>query len=831
MQRTTTLRPLGLITQPNKHGQYPNGAMSVAANVVMRSPGVVEPAKAGTSIANAGYSDPWSWKRLWKYSDSIFLAYGDSSGASPSFAWSAAGGAFTLPTLWDLALTGGGAHGKSAVRVRDRMLIAAPSAGVIIADSTSATTTRMAGLPPMQQVTIAIVEVAGAFLAAVSHCNYRVVVTRKQSDGYLIQSPPSYAVELRNLEAALTAYGTLTFQWADDGGAAWPFQAGDVIEVYRTVQQLNAVDPGETYRLATTHTLTSAEVTARSASVSDTTLDDDLGAELYTNPGQQGATQANYPPATASDLATFKGYTFAITPTTARKFQIKPKANADITVSGGDAVNGIGRRRPTADTTNTNATLTNVSSTAGVVAGQRITGTGIPANTLVVSKTATTIVMSAAATATNAGITVTITDVIEVGGDLHPIGYGGDLIDSIRDNASASYGWNVTTDGVVRFFDGGEALGYFAPNGAETIVFQRPYFVAEGQTGDATFRATNGANYIPALPELSATAKTAEPDTRNNRLTFSKLDQPEAWPLVSELLVGNGTLHRIVATSDVLYVFASDGTWRVTGGGPFASDWDVRQIDSALTIVNPLAADAMGGSVWAYTSRGLVAITYDSVEEISAGIIGDVLPGIGATTTSNASTFLTCDPVNHEARLTLVTGSGVTHASTAYIFNTVSKAFTTQTGSGQDSATAAVLAELFLPTYGVIWSTSHDAASGQVWRPSDATYRTDAEVRFQPITGDGSPFTLKQWGEYEFLFRSVGGALTIDATVNGSVSSSGIASTTQNSEVRFVSAPGLDDAMAPSIALGFTPETAASSGWQWIGMSARYSMLSPQVQR
>jgi|LakMenEpi03Aug12_release.lakeMendotaPanAssembly.Ray.scaffolds.fasta_scaffold01412_17 hypothetical protein len=60
----------------------------------------------------------------------------------------------------------------------------------------------------------------------------------------------------------------------------------------------------------------------------------------------------------------------------------------------------------TATTTNASATLTAVSSTANIVIGQFITGTGIPYNTIVVSKTSNTIVLSQVCTA---GATITAT--------------------------------------------------------------------------------------------------------------------------------------------------------------------------------------------------------------------------------------------------------------------------------------------------------------------------------------------------------------------------------------------------------------------------------------
>ena len=60
----------------------------------------------------------------------------------------------------------------------------------------------------------------------------------------------------------------------------------------------------------------------------------------------------------------------------------------------------------TATTTNLSATLTAVSSTANIVVGQFITGTGIPYNSIVVSKTSNTIVLSKVCTA---GATITAT--------------------------------------------------------------------------------------------------------------------------------------------------------------------------------------------------------------------------------------------------------------------------------------------------------------------------------------------------------------------------------------------------------------------------------------
>src|SRR4051812_4048840 len=67
-------------------------------------------------------------------------------------------------------------------------------------------------------------------------------------------------------------------------------------------------------------------------------------------------------------------------------------------------------RTPTADTSNTTFTLLNVSSLTGLAVGMGLSGTGIPASTVIASiDSATQITMSKAATATNSTVTVTAT--------------------------------------------------------------------------------------------------------------------------------------------------------------------------------------------------------------------------------------------------------------------------------------------------------------------------------------------------------------------------------------------------------------------------------------
>lgn len=69
----------------------------------------------------------------------------------------------------------------------------------------------------------------------------------------------------------------------------------------------------------------------------------------------------------------------------------------------------------TGDVANGSTVITNVASTTNVVSGMAISGTGIPANAKVVSKTSTTITISQLATASNTTVALTITRVLPKG--------------------------------------------------------------------------------------------------------------------------------------------------------------------------------------------------------------------------------------------------------------------------------------------------------------------------------------------------------------------------------------------------------------------------------
>jgi hypothetical protein len=97
----------------------------------------------------------------------------------------------------------------------------------------------------------------------------------------------------------------------------------DFYQVYRTSASAGAdVDPGDDCGLVYEGNPTAAEIIAGTITVLDETTDDFRGADLYTNPRQEGILQANEPPPWAKDITIFKNIMFYANTKTLQKKQL-----------------------------------------------------------------------------------------------------------------------------------------------------------------------------------------------------------------------------------------------------------------------------------------------------------------------------------------------------------------------------------------------------------------------------------------------------------------------------------------------------------------------------
>jgi hypothetical protein len=811
MMRETVVAPLGLVTRPNEVGQYPAGALKSAINVCMRSPGIVEPLPARLQYAaNGGGANVVH--RIFPLTSSLLVQTASSGLFTVT---DASRNTVALPSGWSLS---------SASRFssqRGLSILTTTGDPIVV---TGPTTSRPVGLPVPTVINVSSFATSSAAQAIADgrNVNYRAIVTRSAGAGKL-SSAPTNILNVRNTSGAVAT---------PDVRVRWPsvasYAVGDVVEFYRTPSQANGTDPGTRFLLCGTVTLAAGDIAARQATLTDNCADADLGMALYSNPGQpRENAKHNRTPGQCTDVAAYNGYTFYAAPYSHVRGVFKVRGRVGNTgATATSRTHGIGTREQQGDFTNGSPTVLNLTITEGLVAGQVLEPNArIPAGTTILSVVGTTMTMSQNATATAGASVFQAYDTITIQGVTYTFASLEGLATAFYD---ADYPLMMRINEYVKqtLDASGVPVSNVSGVNAVTILFEDLFYTSFG-VGGFSYAATNGQNYSPVISASYAYPFNSVP----GRLMSSKFEQPEHVPGENETLVGSGNVHRIIATKDALFAFTSAGLFRVTGSGfPFTT----RLIDETLRLATSSCVGAMLDKLWAYTNRGLVVIGPMGVErEVSQAVVGDLIPGssiVDATVEADQlNTFLTCDERNREVRL-CIRSSGT---STIYLYNALTDRFSTIVDTGAGSEVAAECVAPFLGS-ALVWSPTVAGATTPLYRyATDGTTRTDETIRFQPIYGTKEPFTLKQWSDFEFLFRNVGlSTFTINATVNGATAYSGVAGTARQDGTRaYVTGMTLADAMAPSASFGFDSATDGGSGWQLVGMSARWVPLSQQVQK
>jgi hypothetical protein len=810
--------PLGLITQPNKLGQYPAGALSQALGVVMRSPGLLTKAPLLSSFnANPFITTSPCTPHLLLGVDTTGFWHVSRRNADSH--WELTN--FNLATKFGNDLSAAGlpyqpitfaTDGRlNFTRSRDRYLFNS-NQGILIVDTTSAGTNaaalpRMAGLPAptMNSVTPTAAGNPGA-VAANSWTSVVCIVHRTMSDGYEVLSAPSAPVGNGNnfiFDLIYSVYWSSQHQ----------FIAGDVLEFYRTRSQPGTSETGSVYFYSTSYTLLPADIAAGIVSnIRDQTPDAKLGRELYTNPGQTGALSAKLPPGLSTCMATFKGYTFYgnRTDTPLLTLSIPYGMSQSIpSTAPTSRKNAIGVRPFTATFTNTSNVLTAISAAdiVGLAIGQRVIDVAIATGSGVISAVgASTVTLSQNANTTVTKATTSTDMVIIDGLELSTGAWDTAFLQSFRTNAPSVY---VAAPSSSPPYVPVLPIADYAP-----FTFALTKFRVG--SGSFTIKASNPQNYLPVLPATTATALTVPANLVPNGIAWSEQQQPEAVPPVNTAFVGSGTIYGMWPTRDALWIFASDGLWRLSGTGGAAGrgfDWRIDPVDSTLSLAAPHAACVLRDTVYAYTNRGLVAISNAGVDDtLSTGKINDLLPGppFAAVTTIQIAANETED----EIWLGIGMGTG---SMLYYVYNTLTRVWTNTRG-GLGNLTDVIQA------YSRANQAMASIDTGASYLQSASQFE-GCTVDYQPITTK-DPFAMKQWLDATIVAASADAGKAVTPRFNG-VAFNVRNLTSQNQDARTSwNVPRLAPAIANSLAPGFSNNL--SSGLSIYGFSLRSVMLTSQ---
>ena len=838
----TVLRPIGLLTQPSLFGQYPDGALAVARNVVMRNPGELVQApdvQASQSVAS-------STDRLYKV---IPLdgghVYAITSTVGGTWSVWENGNAATFPVTTNTTFSNTGRI--TWARVAERLLLNS-NWGYLVGDFMQPTSAaeralRRAGMIQPQISGFTTTTTDAAAIPNNTLVGYQVVLKRLFADGYQIVGVPSPIIKHLNTSGS-TVNCQLIVLWSV--GSA--MLAGDIVEIYRSDGRTSTSwndTPIEAYKRVLSYSLSSADIASNFVQLTDRQpflpgTQVTPGEALYTNQGEEGEVYANRLPPNAKCTAAFKNFAFYAYTSERPLYQfscaggIGTQANA--VAAGLTAAYfkrfGLGQRTGAGTIAIGLPTITGVSAAdmVGIVPGQRWAGSaGVFAGvTTVVSAVGTTITMSSNALSNSAAFA--INDVIEVNGTLIAFQDLAQLYQSLTSGAI----YEITSSPIpstqsVAFSQGVEFT-------IESIGF------GLGPGAGFTLRATNAQNYsspLGAIPEIGLTARTILPITKKNRIQWSKENQPEHCPSVSEDLGVVGEIYALNPTRDALFIWASDGLYRLSGdaGAGGLGNWRIDYINSTLILCAPQASTVLDEQLYGYCNVGAVIVDSEGkAVNLTDRVIGDQLPGTKYVET--AAIIMERNETDEEILLLTGDTAGGTRSNIVYLFNTKSKGWTTLGSNGAALSDLTALAMQRSPASGeprVLFGTTPiiSAPSYAGWN-STSSFLVP-EVQYRPIYGE-DPVAPKQWVEIIYAFDTGSAARTLTPVWNGTsmggpITLTAIDNSSWGRTLVHRNVGSTSGAYAQSCSPGFRTLSGTSTAARFMGLSVRYESLSNQPKK
>lgn len=118
---------------------------------------------------------------------------------------------------------------------------------------------------------------------------------------------------------------------------------------------------------------------------------------------------------------------------------------------------------------------------------------------------------------------------------------------------------------------------------------------------------------------LVSNANDSDNEVSPNRIYYSKVDQPEAVPIVNYLDVGpkDKSILRILALRDNLFILKEEGVYRLSG---LIAPFTVSLFDSSTNLNAPDSAAVLNNLIYCYTTQGVARISDTGVEIISRPI-------------------------------------------------------------------------------------------------------------------------------------------------------------------------------------------------------------------
>lgn len=669
MLRDIQLSPRGLWTAP-ANVDAPPGALRKAEEVVIRNKGKVGP--------RPGFSSQDLFTGTTRRLIDFKTDYMSVDPSTPTTRWASLDSEVHTVAGSDLTWH---AYAIQGVEVRGNLYLTTKD-GLRKIDSVGGTTARPAGCPTVN--VMAITESSGSTIEDGNHTVYRALIKRTDANGYVVRgavsNPALYGNDSGTGPKAPTILISLHKTGGDSGVA--DFVAGDVVEIYRTIQGPIGETPVDDEFFVQSVTLTAGFISAGYFTIQDRVEDTSLGRALYTNEAEEGLEGDNTTPPAAKTLALFNGSLFLadLTFHPAKTFSFNLSGDLDTDSSGiGYLIDS------SCGVTNGSAVVTSVSSTAnlkvGMIALAAGTGkfTGATSWVRIASiDSATQVTLTSNWTGSNGTGSFLFVDSIKIGSQYFPIGLGTvECANWIRGVESYTYSSSNFSGVVVAASTlvSADALNLEAGPG-----YRELYLQGLDYTTTVGVNATHGDKYDPALAEPSGTAYNLPQETMPNGIMWSDNQQPEKFKLANVERLGHiDRIQRLVGTKNALFAFKETGLYRVAGEGE-ASGFRFDPHDPGVRLLYPEAAATVGDKVYAWCDFGVFEVDENGCTNISQPAIANRLEPLekkikaGSVTAHGA--WAIANIKDHEFILGVPSTSDLTDADSLYVFNQQEGAWT-----------------------------------------------------------------------------------------------------------------------------------------------------------
>ncbi len=473
----------GLYTSPNNLSGAPMGALSVADNVVVIAKNLAVSRNGQKQFGAPVTLSAGQLNKIFNYGSSSVVNYEnkmayDSTGLGVFVNYSGTYEAF-----------------QTGYKIRSletsKNFYFNTDTGVYKLDSLTATPVP-SGAPLALGGTGALTGGSG-FMLNDSSVAYRILWGYTDANMNLILGAPSQRIVVSNSSGG-TRDVNVTVLIPDGVTTSYFYQ------LYRSFGTATAADePNDELQLVQQGTPTAGQITAKSITILDNTPYSLMRVALYTNPSQQGIENTNIQPPACLDMDAFKSCVFYANTTA------KQRLTLALLTSG---LPGLGYYvDASVGTTSASPNLTTIADTSGLRVGMRCVGTGIQADSRILTITgANTLTMTKNATAT-ASVSVEFQDRVTFAN----VDYWGGSATNVSTNTflvatGGSPGANIDTTAlalvsVINSSASNTLIYAFYTSGIEDLPGQ--FFLQERQIGGDAFVATStiGSSFSPSLPE------------------------------------------------------------------------------------------------------------------------------------------------------------------------------------------------------------------------------------------------------------------------------------------------------------------------------------------